>query len=230
MICLIPVRPGDHNPELKYALRSIQTNLPAVTQIWTVGHHPTWCTPDRHIPGNTGPTAQANVYRNILAGCQAAAHTSEILISNDDIYITAPTPRVTPQYRGTLADHLNLPRVRRARGQWWPTSLATTQLALQAHGIADPTSWELHTPFPCHPARMAETLTLMQHVTPDNPPQWRSLYGNLNHVRGDQTTDVKAYTAGALQAPYHSTDDTSYRHFADQLAATFPTPSRWETP
>lgn len=231
MICLIPIRPGDHNPELRSAVRSIEANLPQVTELWTVGHCPDWLNPDRHIPGNPGPTPQASVYANILTGSQAAASTAatEILISNDDIYITEPVGEVPVLYRGTLTDHLALPRVRRARGQWWPTSLQTTQLALRAHGHAEPISYELHTPYPCNPSLMAETLTLMQYVTPANPPQWRSLYGNLHHHNATKATDCKAYTAGPITTPYHSTEDTSYRHFTTQLNALFPTPSRWET-
>ncbi len=231
MLAIVPIRPGDHNPELRFATRSIAANLPQVTELWTVGHCPTWLQPDRHIPGNQHQTGQANVYNNILTGCTLAAEcgATDILISNDDIYITAPIDQVPVLYRGTLTDHLNLPRVRRARGQWWPTSLTTTQLVLQAHGIPEPLSYELHTPYPCNPNLMADTLTLMRHVTPNNPPQWRSLYRNLHGMGGKQHTDGKAYKAGPIRYPYHSTEDRSWPYFAHQLAELFPTPSRYES-
>lgn len=227
MDIICPVRPGDRNEELRYAIRSWQTNLIHNT-IWIVGHKPPWLTGVEHIPGNQRDNSHANVYWNILTACEHPGPSADVLILNDDMFITEPVANVDVLYRSTLAEHLALPRVHRARNGWWANSLRTTQLALHAHGIADPISYELHTPLPAGKQAMAHTLRMMQHVTPDNPPQWRSLYGNLHAIGGHQYDDCKMYGPGELKRPYHSTEDSSFGHYSHQLAALFPQPSRYE--
>lgn len=224
MDIVCPVRPGDDNPELRMAIRSWEANL-TYDQIWIVGDQPSWLTGVNFIPGNHAGY-HANVYNNIRLACEHPDVSDDLVLMNDDFFVTELVDRIDPLYRCLLTDHLNIPRVR--RGGWWKTSLETTLVCLQAHGIAEPISYELHVPFPINKALMAETLTQFQHVTPDNPPQWRSLYGNLHHIRGRQHHDVKAYHAGALNAPYHSTEGRSFPAYQDQLATMFPNPSRYE--
>lgn len=232
MLAIYPVRPGDHNPELRTSLRSL-ANLPEVDEVWTIGHRPTWLTPDRHIDGNLHHTPQANVYNNVRQGSRAAARAGhhEIMWMNDDFIITSRVDDMPHLYRSTLADHLALPGIaRRNPTQWWPRSLTTTLICLQAAGIPEPLSYELHVPMRCNPEHMADTLDTYQHVTPDNPPQWRSLYGGLTNMQAAKHVDGKAYGPCEIARPYFSTQDDTYRYFADQLDAMFPTPSRWETP
>lgn len=232
MIGLYPVRPGQHNDELRFSLRSLQ-NLPEVDEVWIVGHHPAWCQPDRFIPGNQWPTGQANVYRNILAGCQAAAAAGhhELIVLNDDFYITETVEQLPALYRGTLAGHVSLPALK-GRTDWWPRSLRVTEAILQAAGVAEPLSWELHVPLRVNPALMADILGRFELVTPDNPPQWRSLYGNLAGLDGEQSpADYKQYgTRGQVTVPFCSTIDDDFHAYFVPLRNRFPTPSRWETP
>lgn len=227
MIAVYPLRPGDDNPELKHSLRSL-AHCPQIDHVVTVGHRPAWLRPDEHIDGNHHDSGHRNVFDNIRLACHWLAGEDHVAIWNDDMYATKHVAELPVWYRGTLDEHLNLPRVKRAAGQWWPTSLETTRLCLQAHGVTSPISYELHIPFLCSPRKMADTLDMLQHVTPDNPPQWRSMYGNLHHIGGQQHTDGKAYRAGPINRPWHSTEDSSYPHFEQQLADLFPEPSRWE--
>lgn len=224
MDIICPVRPGDQNEFLRLAIRSWEANL-TFDRIWIVGHKPNWLTGVEHIPGNPTNNGHHNVYANMLLASQHEDVSDTYLAVNDDFFVTAPaTPQVF--YRCTLDEHLNIPRVK--RGSWWKDSLVTAQTCLQAHGIAAPLSYELHVPLPVEKAAMAETLQLFQHVTPANPPQWRSLYGNMHNIGGQQRDDVKAYQAGKLNQPYHSTEPRSFPAYRDQLAAMFPAPSRYE--
>lgn len=221
-----PVRPGDQNEPLRYAIRSWESNL-QFDKIWIVGHKPNWLTDEiGYIPGNPTDNGHHNVYANILIASQHQEVSVNYLAVNDDFFITEPVSEARPLYRGTLAEHLNIPRVK--RGGWWKDSLTTTQVCLQAHGIADPISYELHVPLPVDKVAMAETLQQFQHVTPANPPQWRTLYGNLHGIGGKQHQDVKAYHGGALHRPFHSTEPRSFPAFEAQLAAMFPELSRYE--
>ena len=223
MDLIYPVKPGDDNEPLKFSLRSL-TNLPH-DRVWIVGYKPAWVTGVEFIPGNFAGY-HANVYNNIRLACEHPEVADEIIVMNDDFVVTEPVERVQAFYRGTLADHLDIPMVK--RGGWWKDSLTTTMICLQANGIADPISYELHVPFVIDKASMAETLAQFQHVTPDNPPQWRSLSGNISKIGGKQHQDVKAYHASELHRPYHSTEPRSFPAFKEKLAAMFPEPSRYE--
>lgn len=226
MIALYPCRPGG-NEELRISLRSL-SNLPEVDAVWIVGDMPSWCRPDHFIKANRHRSGHRNVFDNIRIGCRALADEPQIVIMNDDFMITERVETIPSLYRGSLAEHINLPRHRRNPTSWWPVSLTTTRTCLQAHGIAQPRSYELHTPFVCDPARMADMLDMMAAVTPDNPPQWRTIYGNLADVDATQAEDGKVYGAGELRRPFMSTQDDNFALHRDALTALFPTTSRWE--
>lgn len=226
MLAIYPVRPGDNNPELLFSLRSL-THLPMVDEVWTVGYRPSWCQPDRHIDGNLHASPQANVYHNVLEACRATT-SPEVIIMNDDFIVTGRVDQVPIQYRCTLDEHIALPALKRKQWHWWPSSLQVTRLCLHAYGHETPLSFELHTPFRCDPNRMVDTLDRFRLVTPQNPPQWRSLYGN-EHVNDPTVVeDVKAFGPRDITHPFFSTQDSSFSYFATEFAAMFPEPSRWE--
>lgn len=221
----IPVRPGDSNEELRFTLRSVEAHLPHAN-VWIVGHQPSWVTGVNFIPGNLH-TPRSNLWHNLLAFCQHPDTPDRFVITNDDIMVTEPVPQVEVLYRGTLKDHINMRRVQRG-ASWWRDSLNTTLVYLQGAGHPDPLSYELHVPFLADKHLMRETLLKTADVTPHNPPQWRTLYGVLNDIGGRQSTDSKAYQPGPVRAPYHSTEDRSWRYFATQLRKAFPEPGKYE--
>lgn len=228
MDVIYPVRPGDDNEELRFSLRSLEANLPH-GRVWVVGYKPAWLTGVEFIPGNRFTSGHANVYDNIRRACEHPGLTDDVVVMNDDFYVTRPIDELPTCYRSTLVEHINLPRTQAKRG-WWFDSLNATLTCLQAHGIADPISYELHVPLVINRKRMAQTLSLMRHVAPDNPPQWRSLYGNLHNIGGQQHADGKTYGPSTeLNAPFHSTEDRSFHYSRPYLERMFPHPSRWET-
>lgn len=223
---LIPVRPGDRNEELRFALRSIAANLPH-DEVWIVGHKPNWLTNVEFIAGNTQPHPKANIYHNLLAACEHPDVPDDLTIFNDDFYVTEPVEAVAVHYRSTLQEHIDLPRLQQTKGWWWQ-SLTTTQICLQALGHIDPLSYELHIPLPARKQLMAETLRRFEHIRPSNPPQWRTLYGVVNDIGGTVAPDPKSYKSGPVRTPYHSTTDTSFKHFAQHFQTQFPAPSKYE--
>lgn len=208
------------------ALRSYEHNLDH-GRIWIVGHKPAWLTNVEFLPGNTRPHPKANCWANILMACQHPDVSERIIITNDDIVATEPITDLSTLFRGPLADHLGLRRVITGAA-WWRESLTTTQTMLHTLGYRDPTSYELHVPFPADKHLMRATLERFNHVTPANPPQWRTLYGNLNDIGGKQSADGKMYRPGPIPTPFMSTEDATFRHFAARLADMFPNPSRYE--
>ena len=229
---IYPVRPGETNEELRYSLRSLEASYPNHGTIWVVGHLPGWLTGVEFIEGNLSKSPRTNVYQNIQAACSHSGVSDEVIVMNDDFFITQPVEKIQLCYRGTLAAHLALPRLRVSTNgaSWWKDSLLTTQVCLQALGYDAPLSYELHVPMPINRHRMRETLERFAAVTPANPPQWRSLYGNLHGEPDEivQSEDSKVFRNAPLRRPYHSTTDLSWRHFRAPLAAMFPEPSRYE--
>lgn len=225
-----PVRPGDLNEELRFSLRSLEAHFPEHGTVWIVGYKPAWLTGVEYIPGNRSPSPRANVYQNVLAAVRHPDVAEDVVVFNDDFFVTSPVAEVPLAYRSTLAEHLNLPRLRATAGKsWWRESLLTTQVCLQALGYAEPLSYELHVPFPISKSQMRYTLERFEAVTPTNPPQWRTLYGNLHGSPEDvQLPDGKAFRPGQIRKPYLSTTDLSWRHFRAGMVALFPEPSRYE--
>ncbi len=223
-----PVRPGDINEELRFSLRSLAANYPEHGKVWVVGHVPPWLTGVGHIPGNASANPRENVYNNILAACRHPEVSDRFIVMNDDFFLTEPMATIPVAYRGTLADHLHLPRLRVNPQSWWRQSLLTTQVCLQAVGYPEPLSYELHVPFPVVKHRMRDTLAHFAHITPANPPQWRTLYGNLHVDDPVQMPDSKVFRNAPIRTPFHSTTDLSWRHFKAAFTAMFPEPSPYE--
>lgn len=223
-----PVRPGEKNEELRYSLRCLQANYPHHGQVWIVGHKPSWLINVQHIKGNLHKTGEANVYHNILTAMQNTDIADDVIIMNDDFFITTPMAEIPVCYRGLLKAHLKLNSVARQPNNKWATSLRTTLIVLQALGFESPTSYELHVPLPVKRQAMADTLARFTVITPDVPPQWRSLYGNVNHIGGEEFPDCKAYGLREIGKPFHSTNDTSWRHFQRTFASAYPKASPYE--
>lgn len=223
-----PVRDGDRNEELRFSLRSLEVNYPSHGQVWIVGFKPSWLINVQHIPGNGGRTENANVYHNILRAMQNTDVAENVIMMNDDFFITTPMTEIPVLFRGTLRAHLKLNSVARQPNNKWAQSLRTTRIVLQALGFIEPLSYELHVPLPVRRQAMAETLARFTHITPEAPPQWRSLYGNINQIGGTVGVDCKTYSSAAMRVPYHSTTDSSFKYYRTKFMEMFPRPSRYE--
>lgn len=226
---LYPVRPGEDNEELRWSLRTLEANFPH-RRVWIVGHKPSWVSDEvGFIEGNLWGNAQMNVYNNIRIACEDDRLSARVGIWNDDFFVTEPMKTIKTEYRSTLREHIETRRVQLQQEQWWPVSLRTTLLALQAHGFDDPLSYELHTPFVVNRKKMADTLNLFRYVTPEAPPQWRTLYGNMNKMGGKRReADVKVYADGEIKKPFHSTIDRAFPLYAKRFAKAYPRPSKYE--
>lgn len=228
LVCI--VRPGETNEELRYAARSWQQHLP-VTSLTTVGHCPAWLTPDQHIPGNRhGRSKQRNVYDNIRIACAHPHVAEELVIMNDDFFILRPTTSIPMQYRCTLDEHIGI-----LGAGWWRESLEAARGWLRGIGHRQPLSYELHRPFPILKGAMQQVLDEAAGICPDNPPQWRTLYGNRWQVPGSRDRDHKVVSRGSrpiglTTMRYVSTTDEAFTHTSvgELLRTRFTTPSRWE--
>lgn len=229
MLLICPVRPGE-NEELRYALRSWQTNLVDDLHLLVVGDKPDWLNPDEFVSGNSHDQAPANVFDNIYLGAAAAVlnNADEAIVMNDDFFCMDPTPGVVPVRRNlTLAQHANLyPQYRHL---WWCRSLDLTASWLSEAGFPHPWSYEVHRPLLCSPAALLSALSKWEGGLEGDIPQWRTMYGVLNHVEAHPVEDVKLGVPGvAAHSAWVSTADETWPTYGRAIAQRFPTPSRWE--
>lgn len=233
MLLICPVRPGDSNEELRYALRSWETNLHLDNgeALMTVGYKPTWLEPDYHVEGNFHASVPFAVFDNIKRGAEDAERRGfgEVVFMNDDFFCLDPVGKILPVKRDiTLAQHVA--KFPANAGLWWPRSLALTASWLAEQGFPDPDSYEVHRPLLATASGMLEALSRWQFAyRAESVPQWRTVYGVLNKVHAYPVSDVKLgpRTTG-MGSPWVSTSDESWRRYAAGIKKRFQKPSRWE--
>lgn len=232
MLLICPVRGGDNNPELRYALRSWETNLHiGPLELMTVGYCPGWLKPDHHIEGNKYASVPLAVWDNILTASREAGDQTAIYM-NDDFFAMRPIEMMVSQRRNmTLAEHIAI--FPQNAGLWWPKSLRTTQAFLASRGYDNPWSYELHRPMLANPRDMALALESWDGGLSGSIPQWRTLYGVLNSVlNGIESEPVEDVKLGLIRttnsAEWVSTSDQSWRTYGKNIAPRFQKQSRWE--
>jgi hypothetical protein len=232
MLLICPVRPGDKNEELRYALRSWEANLvlPDGLQLMTVGHCPPWLEPDHHVIGNHYKSAPMAVFDNMLLGSEAAMRfvPKDALYMNDDFFCLDPVGAVLPVKRDiSLAEHIA--KFPLGASTWWPASLRLTASWLAEQGFPHPDSYEVHRPLLASPAAMYEALSRWDGGMSGVLPQWRTVYGTLNKVDAYPVSDAKLTSrVVGVGTPWVSTSDENWRRYAVQMQRRFQKPSRWE--
>lgn len=234
-VLICPVRPGDVNEELKYALRSWQDQLilPDGLELWTVGYKPKWLAPDRHIEGNRFDSMPLAVFDNVLHSAEVAvdAGVDEVIYMNDDFFCLDPVGLILPVRRNVsiLKQVGSYPQ---NASTWWPRSLRLTASWLAEQGFPDPPSFEVHRPLLASSQGMVKALrrwTDQPDSMTDMVPQWRTVYGVLNEVKAYPVKDAKlGVKQTGVGTPWISTSDQTWRRYAIQIKGRFQKPSRWE--
>lgn len=232
MLLICPVRPGDSNEELRYAIRSWEANLHLGSdlRLLIVGDCPSWLSPDNFIKGNQSKSMPLNVWRNVRDGAveaRAMGH-AEVVFMNDDFFCLDPVGAILPVRRNcTLAAHIA--GIGPGSAQWWPKSLALTASWLAEAGFPHPWSYEVHRPLFCKPEDMVSALDAWDGPMDGALPQWRTMYGVLNEVEAYPVADGKlSRKTPGVGTPWVSTSDSTWRIYAQSFKKRFQKPSRWE--
>lgn len=229
LIC--PVRPGDKNEELRFALRSWETNLilPDL-ELLVVGYLPSWLKPDLFVPGNHHKSMPLAVFDNVRLGAEhVGPGWGEVIYMNDDFFCLDPVGAVLPVKRNqTLAEHIAM--TPNGSGLWWPRSLRLTASWLSEEGYPSPDSYEVHRPLVADAGGMLEALDRWPWTSmADTVPQWRTIYGVLNEIEAYPVQDAKLGSRQTgVGTPWVSTSDSSWRLHRAEIAKRFQKPSRWE--
>lgn len=232
MLLVCPVRPGDTNDELRFAMRTWETHLlvPDGLTLMTVGHRPSWMKSDIHVEGNRYKSMPLAVFDNVLLGAREAVALGEdqIIYMNDDFFCLDPTPGIVPVRRDrSLAEHVG--QFSSHTSSWWTRSLRLTLDWLISEGFPDPDSYEVHRPLLASAPGMVEALSRWEWGSEDTVPQWRTVYGTIQKVDAVPVPDAKlGLRANGYGTPWISTSDETWRRYAGPIKKRFRKPSRWE--
>jgi hypothetical protein len=221
-------RPGE-NEELRYSIRSVLHHF-SDAKIWVVGQKPDWY---------SGPFIQVSkykskhhaVYQNLKAISASINLPNNIVIMNDDFFIVDKIDKFNYYHSGKLLNKVL------AYEKIFPNSSYTKRLRkgynyLIKNNVKIPLDYELHVPIMVNRKKLSMAI---EHNIP-----WRSAYGNLFMVRGEQISDVKVYTKESDEPggydytsekyPFLSTDDGSFENVKQNyLMNRFPNPSIYES-
>jgi len=188
---VFPVRQGERNEELRYALRSLRL-LPH-GQVWLAGHKPRWVSDEvRHVAVKQTGSKYANSLRNLLTACQQIQLSEEFVYWNDDMFLLEPIDRVPVLHRGTLADHVAAYYTSR-HSRYVKGLAATDEVLRRLLPGREPLSYELHTPMTMDKAGVLAAEGRCKASQANAALQIKSAYGNLHEVGGEYAQDVKVF-------------------------------------
>lgn len=224
------IKDSAFNPELKYSLRSAETNLKDIT-VWFVGGKPMGLHPDRHlILRQEGKTKWANVAHTIYEFIMHEDCPEEFMLMNDDFFIMEPVDIIKTAFWGSLE---GLGALITDKNHKFPTGyvrrLDEATEALLAHNLTT-YNFELHRPMPIK----RDWMKLVYEKFGENTPCKRSLYGNLflsalNPVYAFDTK-IARNSDPIPVGPYLSTEDSTFENgpVGKLIKETFPNKSRFE--
>jgi hypothetical protein len=178
-----------NNEELRYSIRSVVQSFPD-SNIWVVGGKPTWYD-GNYISVKQVLTKYRNAIQNLNAICNSNEISEEFILMNDDFYIVKNINTIETYHGGLLLDKINLYQKINSNSNY-TRKLAATYKKIKSLNIESPLDYELHIPM------IMEKKKLKQILQNNDQFLWRSIYGNVFSVGGEQMEDVKVYTKGPL--------------------------------
>jgi hypothetical protein len=197
-----------NNEELRYSIRSVVQSFPD-SKIWVVGGKPSWYT-GNYIEVNQNLSKYRNAIENLKALCNSEDISDKFVLMNDDFYIIKNIDSIKDYHGGLLLEKINLYQKLNSNSNY-TRKLAATYKKIKSLGIENPLDYELHIPMVMEKEKLKQTL---QH---NYQFLWRSIYGNVFNVGGEQMEDVKVYVKGPLVLKSYNIkkDDHIYLSSAD---------------
>lgn len=213
-------RDGD-NEELRYSIRSAVANLPH-DNIWVFGGKPDWYI-GNYVRLKQNGLKYDNARSNLAAICRHYDVSDDFVLMNDDFFTIRPVDKVVPLHRGTLQEHLDMIHVNMGYRSLVEETLDTL-VNMKSRNLL---SYELHVPMVMNKKNLGRIIGL--------PGLWRSLYGNLYDIGGEQFADVKVHNTVDTDVlmqnplPYISSHENTFQGILDgYFKDAFPEPSKYE--
>jgi hypothetical protein len=209
---------GDENQELRYSIRSVEKYFPN-SEVWIVGGVPNWYK-GKNIYVEQSSTKYKNAAENLKTIVQSDEIPEQFILMNDDFFILDTINTIPYYHEGLLS--IKIEKYKKLKMDVnYIGKLGSTYAKLEKIGFKQPLSYETHTPMPMEKNKLKTILK-------DCPANfWRSLYGNIHQVGGEEIKDVKVYYRNKFaeisnnyqeqKVPFLSTDDESFIKIRDDL-------------
>ena len=166
-----------------YSIRSAVENLPH-DKIWVVGGKPNWYR-GKFMGVKQSGTKYQNARDILEAICENDEISDEFILMNDDFFITEKINNLKYYHGGSLEKKV-AKYSKLHPNSTYTNLLKNTLNGLQdRYGIKNPLDYELHVPMKMDKYGLYKAAT--------SGLLWRSVYGNMNRVGGEQIKDVKVY-------------------------------------
>lgn len=223
----------DDGEQLKYTLRSIDTNLHlGDLQIVVTGDRPEVLNDTiTYLPGNFEETKILRITGNVLRAASELAGEKRVLFVDDDYLLMEPATEVLNGYRMETLEEQVQGMIRGMGREWYLTQ--AMQATLHAcRSMSVPLSWDIHRPLWFNPDSAQPLLESIMKMKVT--PTWRSMYGNFARTEADGP--AFPMRDGIFQGAYRpiglswlSSDEESWAGpFGRRVKQMFTTPSRWE--
>ena len=202
---VIPVKPSENNPELRYTLRSLEKYGRNIGRVFIVGFAPSWVQNVEVIPTKQTADKWLNTRRNIEAACKCKKITADFILFNDDFILTEPVTdwlKFNSFYRGTLFESECFYQRFKDKNVWREGFHFNRQLLILAgcgKGDREPLNFELHCPIVLNKEkrlRLFERKEFRKYKAVSDPLLFqRSIYLNLFPAEQQiQVKDCKLFT------------------------------------
>ncbi len=211
-----------NNNEIRYSLRSM--NAANVGWVGIAGPEiPPFLSGVEHI--KVAHRAEGNRYQNtqrqILVACYRENVPDDLVLMNDDFMVRSlETWDWTPTHRGAV--------MKRDTPNLWKKSIINTVKWAEARGFKEAINYEGHTPFPFSKTKAKH---LLENILAEKEIlQFRTAYGNLNHIGGKRFPNAKREdpTKWPADFPFWSLSSEPSEKAKRFLKRWLSEPSRWE--
>lgn len=219
---VIPVREGEPNDSLRYALRSL-INYPH-RNVYIVGYKPQWVKNVIFLPRNQkNQDDLENTNKNLLLAVHQSELSDNFVWTNDDIYFMKPIHEISVYHQGLIEDTINRYKSNNRFHQAY--SLIKTKEWLQRQGVKEIYSYELHFPVIFDKKRMKNLFTEL--TLPLFAIRPRTLYNNHYQLNGAKVNDAKDSTDQENTYISAGTDFDS-SPTGEYVRSAFAAPSKYE--
>jgi hypothetical protein len=218
-------RDGD-NEELRYSIRSAVKNLPH-DNLWVVGGKPDWYR-GAHIPILQDKSYFLNAKRNLRRVIHADQISDTFILMNDDFFVMNKINDLSYMYSGLLLDKIQKREFHSPGDLYTKMLLKTYSELYQRSNIKQPLDYELHVPMMFEKQKLSSVI--------GSQGLWRSMYGNIYKVGGEEFKDIKIYnkdhilsnTVIDINSNYLSTEDKVFEDHKEWFNKKFSKPSKFE--
>lgn len=230
---------GRDGRELRYSLRSLQTNLVTTEKIGItiVGDIPTWLDgPNvRYVerPQTGGDAVKVhNIMSSVLAGVKAlrANGIDACTYMDDDFMLLEPSFGAPLTYSKNWSDYIRDARRLRTDGVGWYIEAAERTDAILSLRTGRTLAFEGHRPLPVDVTMADRILSTLVDRDPKEGVFWRSTYGNMAMLGRDirWAPDVKVGKSWPVGSSWVSTDQRDWDTAKTRLERWLSKPSIWE--